>query len=502
MINSFELEKQLLAGLIKYPEVYIEIGPFISEDDFDDNISVVNRTIFSVLKNAIENGQHLDHVGLTERINSLGLTFEDNINVGQYIQALDLRKCSPKSILSTAKDLKNITIRREGISKCKDLAKFYEKAPLDTSYENLINHSDNLWNDHANKYDNSCSNPESLFADMEEAIEERGNNPVEYFGLMGPHERMNQLYGAPCQPGNVCVFCARSGVGKTQFTIDLCLETSKLNNNTTVLHLDNGEMSKQELQMRLAARQTGVPFHLIQTGKWRMAGDAVVKKVRSAWPKIKDYNFHYFNVSGMEVEDMINLAKRFYYSKVGRGNQMIINFDYIKTTSQKFNNKQEYQVAGDMIERFKAFSSTFRFDNEPVVSVVTSVQGNRSAISTNRATENIIEDESVIGLSDRIIQVSSHTYLLRKLTTEEFITGSNDATHRLFCLKSRSLGEMADRATSLIRMEDGSLSPNALFYNFDNFNITEVGDLQDLINNDTATATLVSNQEVEEVPDI
>ena len=112
MVNSFELEKQLLAGLIKYPEIYIEIGPFINEDDFDDNISVVNRTIFSVLKNAIENGQHLDHVGLTERINSLGLTFEDNINVGQYIQALDLRKCSPKSILSTAKDLKNITKKK------------------------------------------------------------------------------------------------------------------------------------------------------------------------------------------------------------------------------------------------------------------------------------------------------------------------------------------------------------------------------------------------------
>ena len=32
-MHSFN-EKQLLAGLIKYPDVYIEISSFFSEDDF------------------------------------------------------------------------------------------------------------------------------------------------------------------------------------------------------------------------------------------------------------------------------------------------------------------------------------------------------------------------------------------------------------------------------------------------------------------------------------
>ena len=501
-LNSIELEKQLLAGLIKHPEAFIDLAPFIDEDDFDDSVDLVNKTIFTVLKHAIENGTQLDHVGLSERINSLGLTFDANVHIGTYVQALDLRKCPKNAILSTAKDLKNITIRRNGISKCREMAKFFEKTPLDTPFETLINSSDKLWNEHINTYDVSSSNPENLFADMEEIIEERGNNPVDDFGLTGPHKRMNEIYGNPCQAGNIMMLCARSGVGKTQFTIDLCLETSKLNNNVPVLHLDNGEMSKSELQMRLAARESGVPMYLLQTGKWRQAGKEIVEKVRATWATIQNYNFNYFNVGGINVDEQINLAKRFYYSKVGRGNEMIINFDYIKSTSENFGNKQEYQVIGDMCDKWKRFTQDFRFDGEPVVSMVTSVQSNRSGISSNRPTENIIEDESVVSLSDRVVHAATHLYFLRKLNTDELISNNEFGTHRLVMLKHRHLGENPERATTPIRLDDGSLAPNALFFNFDNFHMTEVGDLQDLVDRNVATLDLTSNEELDQVPDL
>ena len=69
----------------------------------------------------------------------------------------------------------------------------------------------------------------------------------------------------------------------------------------------------------------------------------------------------------MNVDEQINLAKRFYYSKVGRGKEMIINFDYIKSTSEHFGNKQEYQVIGDMCDKWKRFTQDFIFDGEPVI---------------------------------------------------------------------------------------------------------------------------------------
>jgi len=503
MIFSFELEKQLLSGLIKFPEVYVELSAFIGEDDFYDKSSSVNKTIFCILKNCIENGEQIDHVVLAERVSSLNLSFEDNINVGQYIQALDLRKSSKNSIIEVAKDLKKLTVRRQLSDVALEIQKEMKTISPNESYEGMVNKVDALWNDRVNLYDGTSSLPENLFSEMEVSVEDRGNNPVEEFGLIGPHSRCHELYGSLLRPGNITTITARSGVGKTQYTIDFCLETSKLNNNVPVLHFDNGEMSKEELLHRLCARETGVPLHLIETGKWRRAGDIVVEKIRASWRKIKNYKFYYYNVAGMDVDQMINLAKRFYYSRVGRGNPMILNFDYIKTTSENLNNKQEWQVVGEMVDKFKRLvQKDILFDGEPMIAMMTSVQSNRSGITQNRRAVDIVEDESVVSLSDRITQFSSHLFILRTRSNDEIAENPNFGTHKLTCLKHRHLGKEYFRALQPVRLNDGSLTKNALFLNFDNFHITEFGDMQDFVDGNSSEASVEFNQEMDGVPNI
>ena len=128
----------------------------------------------------------------------------------------------------------------------------------------------------------------------------------------------------------------------------------RLKYDVPVLHFDNGEMSKEELIIRQCAALSGVPSHLLESGKWRQAGEDVVNKVRSVWSKIKTLKFYYYNVGGMDVDSMINTLKRFYYSRVGRGNKMIFSFDYIKTSSDKQSgNKSEWQMVGEMVDKFK-----------------------------------------------------------------------------------------------------------------------------------------------------
>ena len=503
MIYSLELEKQLLAGLIKHPEMYVEISSFIGEDDFFDEATSVNKTIFCVLKNAIENTEKVDHVTLTERINSLSLTFPDNINIGQYVQALDLRKAPKDTVITTAKDLKKHTIKRELCSTASQVQKMVKSASSNGDFVDLVNSADNLWNENMSIYDSASNMPENLFDGMKDLVEERGDNPIEEFGLIGPHHRLHQLYGSLLRAGNITTVTARSGVGKTQFTIDFCIEASKLNGNVPVLHLDNGEMSREELLGRLCSRESGVPLHLIETGKWRMAGQPIVDKVRSVWARIKSYKFYYYNVAGMNVDKMINLVKRFYYSKVGRGNQMILNFDYIKTTSENLNNKQEWQVVGEMVDKFKSLvQKDILYNNEPQIAMMTSVQSNRSGITQNRNAATIVEDESIVSLSDRITQFSSHLFSLRQRSTDEIAEHPDFGTHKLVCLKHRHLGSEYLRALQPVRLEDGSLSRNAIFLTFENFHISEVGDLQDLVDGMNTNANLNSNNEVDEVPEI
>ena len=192
--------------------------------------------------------------------------------------------------------------------------------------------------------------------------------------------------------------------------------------------------------------------------------------------------FFYYNVGGMSVDSMINTVRRFYYSSVGRGNKMILSFDYIKTTFEKFNTKSEWQVVGEMVDKFKRLvQKDIVFEGEPMIAMMTSVQSNRAGIVGNRNSDALVEDESIVSLSDRIIQFSSHLLSLRQKTTDELQTEpAGFGSHRLTCLKHRHLGPEVYRALNPIELPDGSKKKNFINLEISNFNITDKGDLQDM----------------------
>ena len=352
MIYNFELEKQLLAGLLKDPESLSEISNFISNTDFYSKQSSLHSAIFRIIQQAIDAGDEIDEVIIAQRVNEVGLSFEDNLNPSDYIKSLSLRKVPKGNILKTAKELKKYTIRREILESSQEIVKKMKNIAPESSYRDIIEVADNVYNSRINLYEIGNDTPENIYEEMEALVEERGNNPVTEFGMMGPHAKINDIYGSLLRAGNITVIVARSGVGKTQFCMDYSTKVS-LQYDVPVLHFDNGEMSKEELIMRQCAALSGVPMHLLESGKWRKAGEDVVEKVRSVWPRVKNLKFYYYNVGGMDVDSMVNTLKRFYYAKVGRGNQMVFSFDYIKTTSENNGNKSEWQVVGEMVDKFK-----------------------------------------------------------------------------------------------------------------------------------------------------
>ena len=76
-----------------------------------DKLLFVNTT--KDVKRSIESGEQIDYVMLTERANVLNFSFQDDVNIGHYIQSLSLRKTNPSSITGLAKDLKMLAIRRK-----------------------------------------------------------------------------------------------------------------------------------------------------------------------------------------------------------------------------------------------------------------------------------------------------------------------------------------------------------------------------------------------------
>jgi replicative DNA helicase len=504
MVYSYELEQHLLAGLIKYPESYPLIAAFITKDDFFSQNTAVNKTIFCVLRQSLEASEILDEVLLSQRVKSLGMSFEDNINIGDYIKALSMRQISKEGVVKAAKELKKITVRREIHDASIDVAKSMKSISASSTYDQIVSEADKIYNEKINLYEIGSNNPENLFDDMEDWIEDRGNNPIDEFGLMGPHKRINECYGSLLRPGNITVVVARAGVGKTQFCMDFCTKVSAINNNVPILHFDNGEMSKEELIVRQCSALSGVPMHLLETGRWRQAGQEVIDKVRDTWKKVKDFKFFYYNVAGHSIESMINIIRRFYFSEVGRGNKMIFSFDYIKTSYEKQNGLSSWETVGRMVDKFKQLiQKELCFSEGPTVSMLTSVQSNRLGITNNRSSDNIVDDESVVSLSDQITQFCSHLFLLRKKTMDEIQSEPEDfGTHKLISLKYRWLGRDVHRALQPVEMPDGTKRNNYVNLHMENFGIEEKGDLQDLVDNLNSEGVGAVEGFLDELPNI
>ena len=501
MIYNFELEKQLLAGLLKEPESLAEISNFISISDFYSKQSSLHSAVFRIIQQAIDAGDEIDEIIVAQRVNDLGLSFEDNLKPSDYIKSLSLRKVPKGNILKTAKELKKYSIRREILESSQEIAKKMKNIAPESSYREIIELADNVYNSRINLYEIGNDTPENIYEEMEALVEERGNNPVTEFGMMGPHEKINQIYGSLLRAGNITVIVARSGVGKTQFCMDYSTKVS-LEYDVPVLHFDNGEMSKEELIMRQCAALSGVSMHLLESGKWRKAGQDVVDKVRSVWPKISKLKFYYYNVGGMDVDSMVNTLKRFYYAKVGRGNQMVFSFDYIKTTSESNGNKSEWQVVGEMVDKFKkCVQKEILHEGNPMIPMITSVQSNRYGITNNRNSQNVVDDESIVSLSDRITQFCSHMFILRSKTGDEVESeGERFGTHKLINVKARHLGSDIAGAVEPVSIGD-TLRKNAINLNFNNFNITERGDLRDIARALNGEEELQQNEHQEEIPD-
>jgi replicative DNA helicase len=443
---------------------------------------MLHRTLFVVLKRSFERGENIDEVVLVQRIKDLGIKFEEDISLIDYVRSLSMRKIhSQDKIHSVIQELKKLSVRRQIFKTANKIASSMKNMSPDASYFKIIENADEIYNSKINLFEVGDDAPKNIYDDMEEFIEERGNNPIDEFGMMGPHEKINDIYGSLLRPGNITVIVARSGVGKTQFCMHYATQVAK-KYNVPVLHFDNGEMSKEELIIRQCASLSGVPSHLLESGKWRQAGDEVVKKVRAVWKNVKNLKFYYYNVGGMDVDSMVNTLKRFYYSRVGRGNRMLFSFDYIKTSSEQ-SNKNEWQLVGEMVDKFKkTIQKDILEDGNPVVPMITSVQSNRSGITTNRQSANIVDDESIVSLSDRITQFCSHMFILRQKTHDEVAEeGSNFGTHKLVNVKSRHLGKDIAGAVEPVQVDD-NLRRNFINLEFRNFNIKECGDLRDIVN--------------------
>lgn len=142
--------------------------------------------------------------------------------------------------------------------------------------------------------------------------------------------------------------------------------------------------------MRLCATISGIPFNIIESGKWKSNRTAITK-IKEAFEVVKNAPIFYRNIAGMSVNGVIPTIRKFTYRQLGgpvvgdepRG---LVIYDYIKLMDQKdlSGNLQEYQLIGLLMSSLHDCAARL---NIPIMCLgQLNAQGN---IGIRRISENV-----------------------------------------------------------------------------------------------------------------
>jgi replicative DNA helicase len=470
MIYSLQVERHVLSGLLKYQDLFSDVDVFLNENDF---FHEVHSVIYAVYKNTKYKGEKVDKVLLAEKIKNLGISFKDEINIYDYIDNLSFSQITEQATMDACKELIKLRIRRE-ISETADKLKTYVNKSPEEDIDRIISEADAIYNQKISSYV-SNDEPINLFKDVEDVIEELGNLPKEDVGLITPYPEFNRLYGG-LKNGNIYAIVSRPGQGKSTWINDICFNIGiSPKNKTKTLILDT-EMQTFDIQLRMVSSLSDVPMWYLETGNWRK-NEEMTRKVRAAWALVKNYEYYHYHVGSKNIDQICSIIRRWYMSKVGRGNQALIAYDYVKLTGEKVGqNWAEHQAIGDKIDKLKRISEEIRCP------IITAMQLNRSGENFNRNASNVTDDSSAIALSDRLQWFASFVAIFRRKTLDELaLDGQEFGTHKLIPTKTRFQGREAAGHQDLVRRLDAAgkevWAQNYLNYNVHNFKIEERGSL-------------------------
>lgn len=421
-MNDLEAEQAIIAAIIKYGrDGFLDVCDIIDGDSFSEYRHAVFYNTFKDIFEGNNPPEKADGATFLGAASQHGWR-QDIVDNKSYLSQLKSFDVDVSSVRRHAQTVKKNSIARELLERCHNIIGELQKVNGAThTLEQILSTVEKPIYDFVASLDGNNNGPQLLSDGLREYIDHLLNNPRDYVGIPSFCNLWNAASGGGYIEGQLSVYHARRGVGKSTFVLKEARHMAG-NLGIPVLILD-GEMTDVVAKERLLSAESSVKQWLIKTGK-ASTDQQAINKLNDGVEKVYDMPIYYYQMAGRSFDETLSVIRRWIARKVGmqsngKANPSAIFYDYIKMNNSSSNsnkNGEEWKILGNHATELANLA--IRFHNIVIGMVQSNQQFN-------------------ISQSDRISWVANTVCRFYEPELDDMVSNPNAGNRRMSFEKSR-----------------------------------------------------------------
>ena len=327
--NNIEAEQSVIGSILVNNEIFDEINTIISNVNFYDPM---HQKIFSSIENLIYKGMLANPITLKNYFENE----KDEINVPEYLVKITKFSTSARQAIEYSKIIYDMFVRRELIKISEQMIDNAKENNLDSSGQNIIENSEKLLYDLAEK--GTFNSSLIKFDDaMKQTIEMASAAYKNEGGIVGVPTGLRDLDDklGGLHQSDLIIIAGRPSMGKTSLATNIAFNAAQnIQNNGTKSSIAffSLEMSSEQLSTRIISEQARIGSNDIRRGR---ISDEQFDRFLETSKNISELPLFIDETPAISIAAMSNRARRI---KRLHGLDLIV-VDYIQLMKGSLNNK-------------------------------------------------------------------------------------------------------------------------------------------------------------------
>ena len=327
--NNIEAEQSVIGSILVNNEIFDEINTIISHVNFYDPM---HQKIFGSIENLIYKGMLANPITLKNYFENE----KDEINVPEYLVKITKFSTSARQAIEYSKIIYDMFVRRELIKISEQMIDNAKENNLDLSGQNIIENSEKLLYDLAEK--GTFNSSLIKFDDaMKQTIEMASAAYKNEGGIVGVPTGLRDLDDklGGLHQSDLIIIAGRPSMGKTSLATNIAFNAAQnIQNNGTKSSIAffSLEMSSEQLSTRIISEQARIGSNDIRRGR---ISDEQFDRFLETSKNISELPLFIDETPAISIAAMSNRARRI---KRLHGLDLIV-VDYIQLMKGSLNNK-------------------------------------------------------------------------------------------------------------------------------------------------------------------